>query len=81
MKLILQPQKVEVALSDPHYPLARVWKGVTDDGREIVALIASVDSREPAAQPRLNAELAALRTDLYVQAPEVDCLFPARRIA
>lgn len=81
MKLTLESQAVEVALADPRFPLARVWKGVTDDGREIMALIACVDSRREAEQTRLAAELADLPTDLYLNARQAEYLFGQRRVA
>ncbi len=81
MKLTLESQAVEVPLSDPRFPLARVWKGVTDDGREIMALIACVDSRREADQPRLQADLAELPTELYLSPRQAEYLFGQRRVA
>lgn len=45
MKLTLEAQKIELRLGDPFYPDARVWKGVTEDGVPVVAVIASLDAR------------------------------------
>ena len=81
MKLTLEPQAVEVPLEDPRFPLARVYKGVTEDGRRVMALIACVESRNPPEQPKLTAELAALPTEMFLNSKQTSYLFSRGTVA
>lgn len=80
MQLTLESQAVEVQLDDPRFPLARVWKGETEDGTPVMALIACVVARPIEAQPKLQAALAALPTELYANTREAGYLFGPNRI-
>lgn len=57
MKLTLEPQEVYRATRDQSFPQLRLWKGVTDDGRPVVALIADVVPCRPEDQPFFEVAL------------------------
>ena len=81
MQLTLESQAVEVQLDDPRFPLARVWKGETEDGTPVMALIACVVARPVERQPKLQADLAALPTEVYATAAQAGHLFGSRWVA
>jgi hypothetical protein len=81
MKLTLEADCVFVRLDDPYFSLARQWKGATEDGTPVTALVICVSSRLPDAQPRIDGQLRGLPPpQLYVDSDEAAPMLN-RRIA
>jgi len=63
MKIILEPQHVFVELGDPRFPRARMWRGHTERGVEICALVLYIATRFDSDIAELERELAEVAPD------------------
>ena len=82
MKLTLEVSAVQVGPDQSKYPNARFGVYETEDGVSAVVMIFGPVSRNPEGQPRIDAAMAEIRTELFITDQQAEwLLLPRERAA
>ena len=81
MKLTLELSAVQVGPDQSKYPNARFGVGKTEDGVSVVAMIFGPVSRSSDGQPRIDAAMAGVRTELFITDQQAEWLLLPRKAA